>query len=917
MVENRFLRVFYTKNDSSQLTLARSRGLVPVYPFTSFTDDSTNASGSSTPQTRYATVSLRACIDTLSASSPDLIHDHHRDYSVYHLDPLESDPDDVSTQNLAKNGVSVGLGLISELRKEEQNIAVSGRVIRLKTGLDAMEVVFQLREVPKQGSSTTGVDYSDPNIAAALERVRTEAEAKLHSRKRKPKNPQASISKRLHPITARCEAEKLMAGGNFYGRGTKSEAPTSNAPSPESYPTPVTSVASTPCSSQTSPLPQSSQTSASSPATSFAPPSDPPNSDGATILAVLSLIDSSPDAVSKVEGNPTLQSALRNLLQQYWNNSTSSSQPSAPADQSQDDEVVILDKENVNPSDFRRRAELEAMKLAEMSHNPSAGPGVNVTCNGSQGLGLGGRSNTMSSDASKACSLEEQLSSRDRSSSGSSRKGKEKAHPSTSKDSSRTYRLPIYTISNSSTEPWSSPPRPRRSDFDENAAAGSSRAAPIVIPDSPLAPIVPASSPIRGKKQPLRKRYVVPEWARTTTATKPRFSEQALKTMEEAERQREEDRKVKRAKWTSRSKSTSALTSATSSATAESKNLVGGSSERPQTPPPRSAGVNGPLASQPTFSLPVCAAASSPLAFLVPKTPPRKRPRSPSQSPLARGGMSLFTPKTPKANRDEKYLGSPLFSPSPIRPRKSTGTSLQTPKPRGDNEDDAISGETAANDNDVDIGSASDTEEYPRKQIWPGLPPSSPPPPSSPMQSDDPLPPADTPYDEGSPQLPMATSDTEEDDFLSPREQVDDDQTSSNSDAMDDMDSNTPMNSDAGECHVEHSDQQTAEDIATFLAQYTNLSSDTPVLDEANLDWNQLFQDQSQTSTNKILDGEDANMFWNEQLKYLIAGSGASSEAGEVADAADVNNWLTSSVVPSCNLSKCSSNNPCACPYVL
>ncbi|KAI3609574.1 hypothetical protein WG66_001170 [Moniliophthora roreri] len=819
MVENRFLRVFYTKNDSSQLTLARSRGLVPVYPFTSFTDDSTNASGSSTPQTRYATVSLRACIDTLSASSPDLIHDHHRDYSVYHLDPLESDPDDVSTQNLAKNGVSVGLGLISELRKEEQNIAVSGRVIRLKTGLDAMEVVFQLREVPKQGSSTTGVDYSDPNIAAALERVRTEAEAKLHSRKRKPKNPQASISKRLHPITARCEAEKLMAGGNFYGRGTKSEAPTSNAPSPESYPTPVTSVASTPCSSQTSPLPQSSQTSASSPATSFAPPSDPPNSDGATILAVLSLIDSSPDAVSKVEGNPTLQSALRNLLQQYWNNSTSSSQPSAPADQSQDDEVVILDKENVNPSDFRRRAELEAMKLAEMSHNPSAGPGVNVTCNGSQGLGLGGRSNTMSSDASKACSLEEQLSSRDRSSSGSSRKGKEKAHPSTSKDSSRTYRLPIYTISNSSTEPWSSPPRPRRSDFDENAAAGSSRAAPIVIPDSPLAPIVPASSPIRGKKQP----------------------------------------------------------------------------ERPQTPPPRSAGVNGPLASQPTFSLPVCAAASSPLAFLVPKTPPRKRPRSPSQSPLARGGMSLFTPKTPKANRDEKYLGSPLFSPSPIRPRKSTGTSLQTPKPRGDNEDDAISGETAANDNDVDIGSASDTEEYPRKQIWPGLPPSSPPPPSSPMQSDDPLPPADTPYDEGSPQLPMATSDTEEDDFLSPREQVDDDQTSSNSDAMDDMDSNTPMNSDAGECHVEHSDQQTAEDIATFLAQYTNLSSDTPVLDEANLDWNQLFQDQSQTSTNKILDGEDANMFWNEQLKYLIAGSGASSEAGEVADAADVNNWLTSS----------------------
>ncbi|EEB92783.1 hypothetical protein MPER_08658 [Moniliophthora perniciosa FA553] len=100
------------------------------------------------------------------------------------------------------------------------------------------------------------------------------------------------------------------------------------------------------------------------------------------------------------------------------------------------------------------------------------------------------------------------------------------------------------------------------------------------------------------------------------------------------------------------------------------------------------------------------------------------------------------------------------------------------------------------------------------------------------------------------------------------------------------------MNSDAREWHVEHSDQQTAEDIAAFLAQYTNLGSDNSAVNKANFDWDQLFQDQSQTSTNQLLDGEDANTFWNEQLKHIIAGSGASSEAGEVAD---VNDWLTSS----------------------
>ncbi|KAK7045681.1 hypothetical protein VNI00_007514 [Paramarasmius palmivorus] len=575
-LENKLLRVFYTKNDSAQLTLARSRILIPVYPFVSFADDSAVASGSSSgsnPQARYATVALRACIDTLLLSCPDLLHDRHRDYTVYHFDPLESISEDPSAQSLAKNGISVGLGLISELKKDEKTVAITGTVMKMKTGGEGVEVVFQLREraqVPRQGPSN-GVDYTDPNIAAAIDRYRAEQEAKLNSRRRRPKAPQGPFNKRLQPITAHCEAERLLAeaGAGNYGRRTKSETPATHAPSPDAYLTPATSTASTPSSSQ---QPPSSQSTVASPPASQTAGSNASQPDSATILAILSLIDSSPDAASKVENNPLLQLALQSLLQQHSNNTPPAAQTSSVVDTSQDDEVIVLDKENVNPSAFRRRAELEGAKLAEMScpvPSTSTSTGTETTHNASHGLGLGARSNSVSSDVSQVRSqqntAEEQSSSRNRSSSGSSRKGKEKAHQPNSNHSPRGYRLPIYAKPGGSTEPWSSPPRSRHSTFNENTQAGSSRAAPIVIPDSPLAPTVPASSPIRGKNHASRKPYVLPEWARTTTATQPRFSEEALKAMADAEKQREEDRKAKRAKWASRSKSTSALSSGPSS----------------------------------------------------------------------------------------------------------------------------------------------------------------------------------------------------------------------------------------------------------------------------------------------------------------------------------------------------------------
>lgn len=144
MSEKRLLRILYTINSSPQYILARSHSLVPVTLITNNTGR------------RYATVSLKICLDTLCRSSPELVQDNSRDYSVYVLDPLEAG---YSTgQNVASSssdptaqaaGVAVALGLMSwALHTEESDsMPVTGTIIQQPTGQDALEVIFSLREV--------------------------------------------------------------------------------------------------------------------------------------------------------------------------------------------------------------------------------------------------------------------------------------------------------------------------------------------------------------------------------------------------------------------------------------------------------------------------------------------------------------------------------------------------------------------------------------------------------------------------------------------------------------------------------------------------------------------------------------------------------------------------------------------------
>ena len=90
-----------------------------------------------------------------------------------------------------------------------------------------------------------------------------------------------------------------------------------------------------------------------------------PSSSNAALLATLSTIDSPTSAQQNVvdpEPNPLLANALKQLFSTFMNQSSqnSSQQPSDSSHSTtinQDEDVVILDKENVDPLAFRRRGE--------------------------------------------------------------------------------------------------------------------------------------------------------------------------------------------------------------------------------------------------------------------------------------------------------------------------------------------------------------------------------------------------------------------------------------------------------------------------------------------------------------------------------------------------------------------------------
>jgi hypothetical protein len=160
------LRLLYTINSSPQYILARSHTTVPV-----FLVPPEGVADGDNAQPIYGSVSLKTCLNTICRSSPELVQDNCRDYSLYVLDPLESNsaPAPVRISNANKEpssskpslsleqprGVAVGLGLMSwALHSDDSDpVTVVGTIVKQGTSQEALEVIFALREVSLLGTS--------------------------------------------------------------------------------------------------------------------------------------------------------------------------------------------------------------------------------------------------------------------------------------------------------------------------------------------------------------------------------------------------------------------------------------------------------------------------------------------------------------------------------------------------------------------------------------------------------------------------------------------------------------------------------------------------------------------------------------------------------------------------------------------
>lgn len=328
---------------------------------------------------------------------------------------------------------------------------------------------------------------------------------------------------------------------------------------------------------------------------------------------------------------------------------------------------------------------------------------------------------------------------------------------------------------------------------------------------------VSASSPIRAPKEG-RKKYVVPEWARTNTATQPRLSEEAQRALEQAElRRKEEKNAIRRTQVKLKPKDSTDTLKA-----------------EPLKPPTEQSGPHfvlpktldasqGPIAASsdgPMIAFPLVSSSRSsspppnPTSIpQTPKTPSKSRVRS---TPGAEN-ESLFTPVMRSGSifgsalsRHSPYAATPLVLTSPLGNRKKakispmrsiftgraftalnslvngSSPSTSTDSVHSEEHDgkspvgkeseqlddfDCPPGSLPIASSDIDIDcplsqtsgedsnhGGDDTEVQPIKQHWTGLPPSSPPAPSSPML----IPEGGLDGDDMD-DLPIATSDSEVD----------------------------------------------------------------------------------------------------------------------------------------------------------
>ncbi|KAF8170332.1 hypothetical protein K438DRAFT_1773885 [Mycena galopus ATCC 62051] len=814
------LRILYSVNGSAQYILARSQGAVPVEFIPSHGIETGAGSSRSPPPPRYASASLKTCLNTICRSSPEITQDPNLDFSVYLLDPLEMDcvpAQHMSAQPSAaeapESQVAVGLGLMSwALMADETDATPATGTLKVSgAGKEVLELIFSLRQaIPMPEASRS---WSKPTTSTAKANKPT-----VSSNKGKKPVPYQTRRPARSIVAPTTESDKILAVAPIYvgpERRPQGRPPwqiESEAEEDEVVVVDDPQRPGNPCKNPPNPskdpFPDPSQDPSPNPS------KDPSES---SLLDFLAYLNTMPDfernnalgnVLSLVHGpdgtainHPPAE--LANAMTLFSDLQRHQAQPdNAPSSHNQhrrkssnDDEIVLLNKENVNPKVFRRRGERDTkLSGSQPSTVPSSGlppsappqdppqPPAAVPSNPPLR-----RKRTLSEF------MAEQESLRDKEKALKKthyhrQPGQRSMERSMSNDSFLPHTtMPPPTRAPLPTKPFD-PPKPRRriNSSASSPGRGFFTETAIAVPPRPSSS---ASSPVR----PPRKSFVLPDWAQTNTATKPRLSDRALEKMDEEEmkkrveelnkrRKRDLKRKEKEGKEGSKRRpgtSTSVAATVEHQTSASTSTGTKPCAEESSLPALVAASIEFPAFSrEPTSRSPFAAlpfgspSRSASQNNIPPCTPPRRRRASTigatpeaSNSLFTPDANSLFTP-VPNCHRVLDF-GRRSMSPSFQRPRpQETEQTRPSGEPEPDGDD--LLGqelESAFDDldfppsslpiasSDVDVNMPMDqmpgsSREYdsddgeddaPPKQHWVGLPPSSPPPLSSPYLGPSPM----------------------------------------------------------------------------------------------------------------------------------------------------------------------------------
>ncbi|KAF7375901.1 hypothetical protein MSAN_00004500 [Mycena sanguinolenta] len=786
MSTNLPLRVLYSLNGSPQYILARSQSAVPVEFIPS---PGTGASSSSSPPpARYASASLKTCIGAICHSSPELLQDVTRDFSIYLLDPLEVDcaPAQANTSSKAsfadalESRVAVGLGLMSWALMTEEAIPVTGTVKVSGTGQETLEVIFSLRQtLAMQRTSLPEASRSWRKPTTSTGRgiwpiVNGKPAVPYQSKNRQTLIP-GSMSDKILAVAPIYVGPERRPQGRLPIPETISIEPEGHDDDDDD----VVVLDGPPRQSGKDPSPVGKDFPGPSSLLDFLALVNvmtPEHERNKALGNVLSLVHGS-DGTATPHPSADLANAmslLSNLQRQH-------SQPDSvlPShnqhrrkSSSNDDEIVCLNKENVNPKVFRRRAEREKddPKLSNPSE-PSTG-------NFSSGLPTPPSSQGRPEPPSRVSSnpparkrtlsefMAEQESIRDK-----EKASKRPQNHWTERSQSIDSFLPATIMPPPTTAPRQTNSFLRRTNssscLSSPSRGGFFTATAIAVPSRPS---TSASSPIRPPPKP----FVLPSWAQTDTATTPRLSDRAVEKMQEDEaKKKEEETKKREDEVKKRRQYYQANRGEQTQKRRKHNQEIRENAGKPcaegiPLPPPVAASGEFPAfvkeqPSRPPFAtLPFGSPSRSATQNNIPPcTPPRTRHADMNTTPGASSSLftpdanPLFTPVPRSWDVGVLDLGRRSMSPSSRkRPPQDTDQTQPSEGPTSDNHDLGQELESAFDDLDFPMSSlpvaSSDvqTEQMPSqgydsddseddeprpKQHWVGLPPSSPPPPSSPF----------------------------------------------------------------------------------------------------------------------------------------------------------------------------------------